>query len=416
VTERTPSARRRVAGAVATVWLVVVVILWLATAGLWYMATRAAGDTEQKVTASKAALDELKAKAEADSLAFENLSVVVGYRTAPDGKSDPGAIQIELDGVKTELGDAVSADTGLTLADAVAALRTALTGANQALESAQSDHASEVEARKLAESTANEVESNFSGQVESLNQQLADANQAADNQSKADLRRFDELMAAQQASDAAARQAQQSLAEFEVKSRRDLALVSAQLKAVALRREPRAPEAPDGQILTVGAGGTIAFIDIGRRSGLRTGTRFEVLRPGESGDLVPSGKMVEVRELQDDIAMVGLVGEADLLDPILPGDSVRNPHFDKTRVMRHYLLGEYPLTMSRDFVAARLSELGAAVDETLGTQTDVLVLGDKPLGEADAQDLTATDEYKLADKLGMRIIRLAELAEFLRYN
>jgi hypothetical protein len=252
--------------------------------------------------------------------------------------------------------------------------------------------------------------------VDTLTQQLQDSEQRAKNQSESDLRRFDELMAAQQASDAAARQAQQSLAEFEVKSRRDLSLVSAQLKAVAIRRAPRAPDAPDGQILTVGAGGTIAFIDIGRRSGLRAGTRFEVLRPSDNGELVPSGSMVEVRELQDNIAMVGLVGEANPLDPILPGDSVRNPHFDKTRVMRHYLLGEYPLTMSKEFVAARLAELGAAVDTTLGTQTDVLVLGDKPLGEADAKDLTETDEYKFADKLGMRIIRLAELAEFLRYN
>ena len=83
--------------------------------------------------------------------------------------------------------------------------------------------------------------------------------------------------------------------------------------------------------------------------------------------------------------------------------------------MHHYLLGDFPITMSKDFVSARLTELGAAVDDTLSTQTDVLVLGDRPLGEADAKDLTETDEYKLADKLGMRIIRLTELAEFLRY-
>jgi len=252
-------------------------------------------------------------------------------------------------------------------------------------------------------------------QVGQLNQQLTDERQRADNQSTSDLKRFDELMAAQQASDAAARQAQQSLAEVQLQSRRDLSRVEAQLKAIAIRREPKAPDMPDGKILTVGSGGSIAFIDIGRRSGLRPGTRFEVLTPAANGELVNSGTMVEVRELQDNIAMVGVIGDFNPLNPILPGDQVRNPHFDRTRVMHHYLLGEYPLTMSKEFVAARLSELGAAVDDTLGTQTDVLVLGDKPLGEENAKDLTELDEYKLADKLGMRIIRLAELAEFLRY-
>lgn len=411
----TPSARRAIAGAVATLWLVVVVILWLATVGLWYLGTRAVGEAEAKATAQTTAMSELKAQAEADKKTFDELSAVVGYRPSPDAKSDPGAIQIELDGVKQDLGDAVAPDAKLTLAEAVSQLRTALSSAIQAKDSTKSELGGEVEQRKAAEGAANEVESKYSGQLDDLNQQLADANQKADNQSKSDLRRFDELMAAQSASDEAARAAQQSLADFQVKSKRDLALAEAQLKAIAIRREPRAPEAPDGKILSVGAGGSIAFIDIGRRNGLRPGTRFEVLRPADNGELVKAGGMVEVRELQDNIAMVGVMGDPNPLDPIVEGDLVRNPHFDRTRVMHHYLLGDFPLTLSKEFVAARLGELGAAVDDTLGTQTDVLVLGERPLGEADAKDLTETDEYKLADKLGMRIIRLTELAEFLRY-
>ncbi|HZL99829.1 MAG TPA: hypothetical protein VFD43_06220 [Planctomycetota bacterium] len=415
MTDSTPTARRSIAGAVATSWLVVAVILWVGTIGLWYMATHAAGEAEQQLEARKTALDELTAQSEADRAAAEALSAVVGYRPSADALSDPGAIQIELDGVKSDLGDELAPDAQLTVADAIAALRTALSGARQSADATKSDLGAEVEQRKTAEGAANDIESNYTGQVAELNQQLADANQRADNQSQSDMRRFDELMQAQQAADEAARAAQQTLAEVQVQSRRDLSLVQAQLKAVALRREPRAPEAPDGEILTVGAGGSIAFIDIGRRSGLRPGTRFEVLRPAENGELVPAGGMVEVRELQDNIAMVGLMGEAEPLDPILPGDKVRNPHFDKSRVLNHYLLGEFPLNSSKDFVAARLSELGATVDDTLGTQVDVLVLGERPLGDAQALDLTDTDEYKLADKLGMRIIRLAELDEFLRY-
>jgi hypothetical protein len=409
-----PSGRRAEAGAVATLWLVVAVILWVATLGLWYMATRAVGDADAKAASQLTAMNELKAQVEADKKALDDLSAVVGYRPSPDATSDAGAIQIELDGVKSDLGDAAPADK-LSLAEAVSSLRTALAAANQAKASTKSDLDGEVGQRQAAEGAANEVETKYSGQLDDLNQQLADSNQRADNQSKSDLKRFDELMAAQSASDESARAAQQSLADFQLKSKRDLALAEAQLKAIAIRREPKAPDAPDGKLLSVGAGGSIGFIDIGRRNGLRPGTRFEVLRPAENGELVNAAGMVEVRELQDNIAMVGIMGEPNMLDPMLPGDQVRNPHFDRTRVMHHYLLGEFPLNLSKEFVTARLGELGAAVDETLGTQTDVLVLGERPLGEADAKDLTATDEYKLADKLGMRIIRLTELAEFLRY-
>ena len=411
----TPSARRGVAGAVATLWLVVVVILWVATLGLWYMATRAVGEAEAASETQKTACTEIEAQAAADREAFDALSAVVGYRPSPEARSDPGAIQIELDGVKADLGEAVSPDAQLTLADAVSALRTALSGAKQSADSTQTDLDGEIQQRQAAEGTANEVEATFTEQVTQITTQLEDERQRADNQSTADLKRFDELMAAQQESDANARQAQQTLADVQLQSRRDLSRVEAQLKAIAIRREPRAPDAPDGKILNVGAGGSIGYIDIGRRSGLRPGTRFEIMTPTASGELVPSGTMVEVRELQENIAMVGVIGDFDPLNPILPGDEVRNPHFDRTRVMHHYLLGEYPLTLSKDFVAARLNELGAAVDTTLGTQTDVLVLGERPLGEAEAEDLTMTDEYKLADKLGMRIIRLAELADFLRY-
>ena len=394
-------------------WLVVVVILWVGTLGLWYMGTRALGEAEAVAETQKKAAADLEAQATADKEAFDALSAVVGYRPSPDARSDPGAIQIELDGVKADLGDEAPAQA--TLADAMAALRTALSGAKQSADTTQTSLDSEIEQRKAAEGTANTVESTFTEQVGGLNQQIADANQRADNQSASDLKRFDELMAAQQDSDAKARQAAQTLADVQLQSRRDLSRVEAQLKAIAIRREPKSPDNPDGEILTVGAGGAIAYIDIGRRTGLRAGTRFEVLKPAENGELVPSGTMVEVRELLDNIAMVGVVGEANPLDPLLPGDSVRNPHFDRNRIMHHYLLGEYPLTLSKEFVAARLTELGAAVDDTLGTQTDVLVLGDTPLGEADAKDLTQTEEYKLADKLGMRIIRLAELSDFLRY-
>jgi len=184
---------------------------------------------------------------------------------------------------------------------------------------------------------------------------------------------------------------------------------------MAVRRESSEPEAIDGSVLSVGNTGAVAYIDIGARSGLRRGTRFEVLRPGKSGDLTPKGT-VEVRDVEDDMSLVGLTTEPNAFDPILPGDKLRNPHFEANKSLHFFLLGDFPLTMSKEQATARLRELGADVDEQMTAETDVLVLGEKSLAEGDAApELTDSDEYKLADKLGMRIIRLAELQDFLKY-
>ncbi len=414
---RAPSSRRPEAGAASTLWLIILVVLWLVTAGLWYATQSAATIAKHEAAAAVAAKD--KANEERDTLraAAVEMSKVVGFTdpAAINAISDLKAMQTEIDGVKADVAaSAGGAESMATLSQAITALRTECRAVQQQLEAAKSALDKEQAARGAAQGNITAVESSYKEQLGKLNQELQDSNQRADNQSRTDAGRFDELLAAQAASDSAARQAQQSLAEFQVQSQRDVSTRDATIKALALRREPSAPDAVDGHILSVGGQGAMAYIDLGSRDGLKRGTRFEVLREGKGGALEKLGT-VEVREVENDMAWVGLVGEADAFDPILPGDAVRNPHFEKDRVLHYYLLGQYPLTLSKEFVTKRLRELGSEVDETLDTGTDVVVLGDKDLAEGeDAKDLTETDEYKLADKLGMRIVRLGELAEFLR--
>jgi hypothetical protein len=414
-----PSASRRSqAGAVSATWVIVLVVAWLATLGLWFASASELTQRVDERVAAEAERDEAEARLEAQLVRLEELSALVGYRdTATAGLgTDSAAMQAEIDGVKQQLGSVLgSAETKVTLQQAVGALRSALQTSQAALVTAQTDLEAEVAKRRTAETNVNTATEGLSTQLDQLNQQLADERQRADNQSQADARRFDELVAAQQASDSAARDAQQALAEFEVRARRDTSTLEAQIKSLAVRREGAEPEALDGSILSVGKSGAVAYIDVGAHQGLRRGTRFEVLRRGKSGDLSPMGT-VEVRDVEDDMALVGLTAEPDAFDPILPGDSLRNPHFEANKTLHFFLLGDFPLTMSKEQATARLRELGAEVDETMDTGTDVLVLGDKSLAEGEfAQELTDTDEYKLADKLGMRIIRLAELADFLKY-
>jgi hypothetical protein len=399
-------------------WLIVMVVVWLATLGMWYVANSDVDRFRQQAGTALAEKAEIEGRFDGALQAHDDLSAVVGYRDASlaGAKSDVAAIETDLTGIKAELGPALGGpDTPVTLADAVTALRSALAGAKQARDAAQADYERELAGRQAAEATANAIESNYQQQIGSLNQQLSDEQARADAQTQQDQATIAQLQAAASAADTAMRQAQQALADAELNARRAASAADATIQALAERRTIDAPEAIDGRVLSVGAGGVVAFIDLGARTGLRPGTRFEVLRPGKAGELTPHGT-VEVRSVEDDMAMVGLLGEPDPFDPMLPGDALRNPHFEPGRVTRFFLLGDFPLTSSKEFVTSRLRELGSDVDETLSTSTDVLVLGNKSLAEGEfAQELTDTDEYKLADKLGIRIIRLPELAQFLSY-
>jgi hypothetical protein len=395
--------------------VVVMFVAILGVLGMWYVAYSDITRFQDAASDATAETKEIEGRFDGMLQGHQDLSVLVGFNdpSNPTSKSDVVALQAEIDSIKATLGTAAGSAT--TLQGVTGVLRQTYQSNISALNQAKADFSRELAARQAAESAINATQSTLQAEIASLNQQLSDEQQRSANQSTSDQDRIDDLTTQQQAADATARQAQQSLADLQVDARRSKATADATIKTLAIRREVLEPEAPDGEVLSVGAGGTVAFIDIGGESGLKRGTRFEVLRPGKAGILTARGS-VEVRDVLDGMAMVGLVGAPDPYDPMLPGDLVRNPHFEKGRVLRYYLLGDFPLTLSKDFVTGRLVDLGAEVDETLSTTTDVLVLGEKNLAEGEfAVELTDTEEFKLADKLGMRIVRLDELAGFLRY-
>jgi hypothetical protein len=413
-----PSSRRSESGAVSTLWVVILVIAWLASLGLWYSTTSEVSTARADAAAVKVERDKYKGLFEDKVKTMSALSEVVGFRDPANASSssDPVAIKAATDAAKADAGDALGgADTKVTLQQTITVLRDALKAKVGALDQANTELKAEVGKRRAAEDSVASSTSGMKTQLDQLNQQLADERQRADSQTQQDTRRFDELVAAQQASDASARQSQQQLAELQVKARRDSSALEGQLKALAERREAAAPDAVDGSVLSVGSTGALAYIDLGAKQGLRRGTKFEVLRPGKAGELVPKGTL-EVREVEDDMSLAGLTTDPNAFDPILPGDKLRNPHFEPNHVLHFFLLGDFPITMGKEQATARLKELGAAVDDKLGTSTDVLVIGSKPAAEGESgPELTDSDEYKLADKLGIRIMRFAELADFLKY-
>jgi hypothetical protein len=410
-----PTSRRREAGAVNATWLIVIMILWLGTLYLLYAANDSIAGADQRAAAAIAERADWEGRWDGMNADFVELSNSVGYTDGAVGsKSDIVSVKGDLANVTTALGDVVGS-TEVTLDDAVKKLLADRQASISALNLAKADFARERDARSAAEQKTASIESTYKSQVDSLNQQLADAQDAGDRQAANDQGRIDDITDENTSLDADKRSAERTLADTEDSARKAASLAAAQIRALAPKRAPMAPEEPDGELIEVSQNGQVAWIDLGGANGLTAGTRFELLRRGKAGMLESRGQ-VEVREVKSNSAMVGLVGEADVRDPMLPGDLVRNPHFHKHRVLHFVLLGDFPLTMSKEFASQRLHELGAVVDDMVGTSTDVLVLGEKSLaGGEDAAELTETEAFKTAEKFGIRIILLPELASYLRY-
>jgi len=160
---------------------------------------------------------------------------------------------------------------------------------------------------------------------------------------------------------------------------------------------------PSGAATTSMQAALDALAPLARRLGRR-----ETLGPSEVEGYMPRG----TRRVHDR----GQPGYQRALDMLLAKLHGRPFVTEANHQLHFYLLGDFPITLSKEQATARLKELGAVVDDKLSTGTDVLVLGNKPAAEGEqGPELTDSDDYKLADKLGIRIMRFAELADFLKY-
>ena len=412
---RRPASRSQ-AGAALAIPFVVVVILMIAAFGMWWVANQDIARFQRIAADDAARADKLDADYTAVIEDYQELSNLVGFRDAAvlTSKSSAGALQAAIDSAKSQLGPVLGQDD-VTLEAALDALQSSYQSSQTALAKAQADYESANAARQAAESVANSIESNYKAQLSDFNQQLRDEQARADSQGRSDQQRVDDLLASEQTKDSQLRSLQRDLEDLRASAKRQQSTADATIRSLAQRQQAVQPESPDGALLSVSQDGSMVYLDIGGRDGLRRGTRFEVLRMGKGGELTPMGS-VEVREVESDMALAGVLHEVDPFDPLLPGDVVRNPHFNRGESTRFFLLGDFPLTLSREFVSQRLEDLGASVDDTLSVDTDVLVLGHESLADGEfAKALTESEDFILADKLGTRILRLDELSEFLRY-
>jgi len=410
------SEHRSQAGAVHAMWLVSILVLWMGTLALLYVTNADIARIQASADGARATARETDAKHNVLFDQYQSLSDAVGYSDLADqsSRTNIAALQVDIDAAKTAVGVVLGdVDSQVSVDKTIKALLSARQSAIVAQQAAEAQVVSANSARASAVKLSQDKEDSYQDQIAQLRQNLQDEQQRSITQANNYDRRIQDLTDQQQSSDDTARTLQKSLDESRAESVRQQADAAALLGAIKAHRQPIAPDQPDGEIQMVSNDGTLVWIDVGSNAGLTVGTRFEVLRRGRGGELVTKGE-VEVRVVEAAGSTAGLLGKAVLLDPVLPGDLIRNPFFSARRVLHYHLLGEFPLSLSKEYITARLSEMGGVVDSGITETTDVLVLGEKNLAEGEfAVALEDTDEYRRADKWGMRIVRLADLAAFL---
>lgn len=141
----------------------------------------------------------------------------------------------------------------------------------------------------------------------------------------------------------------------------------------------------DGHIVRTVPGEDVVYIGIGQQEGVNPGMTFAVYSRARGITSDGRGKAsIEV------IKVFGGTSECRVLwttpgDPLVTGDIIANPVFDKSRKLRFVVAGDFDLNFDGVFedvgglgVANLIRRSGGKVEDKVDTQTDFVVMGSPP--------------------------------------
>ena len=165
---------------------------------------------------------------------------------------------------------------------------------------------------------------------------------------------------------------------------------------------------PDGKLVHVSNELGKGWVNIGRRNHLKTGLIFRVYRPIKGGKKMYKGR-IEVRQVDEQQAEVRIIEQVDPeRNPITSGDLITSPFYDQKEEPIFVFAGTKLTSqeMTEDFLRAKLKGYGVAVKGSVDINTSYLVA---------LQDYEKTTEFKVAERLGVPVLREKELMEFIGY-
>ncbi len=414
-------------GAVNVVFLIVVVIVMLVFAVLWFTQMQDNGDLAKKLEAEKA-----KAEAGENKLGFAEgcyaeLAKIIGAPVPaelpkPDNwdkrgavlPQDPEVLGKHLDAVRMRMKEA--------------ATQTEETAAPVILVDALDKLSSRYKAVKNDKGAVSAVVDTKDAEIASLTKRLSDAEAAAaakqqelnterENQTARLSQQLNESNTQRDDAQAKNRELTDEVGKAKETSNKEVTTAKGQMKTLeasvnslkANLRTQRDTEKPDGKVLAVNRAMGTLWINVGGKQRLRRGTTFKVYETVKGGEKLLKGR-ITVTSVEADKSECRVDSDATMAG-IAEGDWITNPFFDPTRATRFVFLGELTGRYNKEVAKRMLEQSGAKVDDKVTVETDFVVLG---LKEApDAPELTESADYKQAQAWGIEVIRSRDLETYL---
>jgi NAD-dependent DNA ligase len=160
----------------------------------------------------------------------------------------------------------------------------------------------------------------------------------------------------------------------------------------------------DGEVVHADARLGLAWVNLGVKDRVRRGTTFEVFQYVKGGARKVKGH-IEIKTVDDAMSQAAVLHTVDSTDPIVKGDLIASPFYDKHKTMNFVLVGKPKNERySLDELVRRIEEEGGRVDKSISIDTDFMVA----MEEADQ-----SEEFAKAVQLGVIVMREQELMEFL---
>jgi len=161
----------------------------------------------------------------------------------------------------------------------------------------------------------------------------------------------------------------------------------------------------DGEVAHADQKLGLAWIDLGRSAGVRRGLKFEAFQYGKGGVKKRKGKL-EIRTVEDNMSQCAVIEQTDPFDPIVKGDLISSPLFDKQKQQVFVFIGD-KLTNERygmDELRRRIEENGAKVADQITVDTDFAVA---------IENAEQDPRFEQAIQFGVIVMREPELLDFL---
>ncbi len=271
--------------------------------------------------------------------------------------------------------------------------------------------------KQSLQNTKSELQANWDKMKEETDQRIADLEKELQNvQAQAD--QFEkEREAAREAANKAEAEAAKKIQDLNNKIEM-LNVEVAELTSRIQRALAREFE-PDGRIIKLPPGERTGYVNLGSGDGVFNGLTFSVFDPTELGKEAPEPK--------GSIRLTSVMNEASEFyintyrknSPIVEGDVITNPAFDRQRPFRFAVFGFFDIDDDglddSSLIKDRIREFGGKIQDQVTVQTDYLVTGQDPMkkvrmpaaGGMSQQQQVAFDKAKQEQKAFGRATDLA---------